>query len=100
VTALAELLSITPLDRELRRARGWRSLGVQVSCARAERRLLIQCVADRSALSWERVRAIECGSATPAPSDAELEAIARALDVPVEPFIVRAARVRKGWAEP
>jgi hypothetical protein len=96
VTALADLISITPLERELRRARGWRGLGVLVSCSRAERKLLIQTVADRSNLSWERVHSIECGSASPAPLDAELEAIARALDVETEPFLVRAARARKG----
>lgn len=113
MTALAELVALTPAEHELTRSTGWKGLGQLIAHYRGAAKLSITAVSEATGIEWPRLRRIERGGPhgmdrpnarlsdaafwSP-PTTLELESIARVLGVPAQPLVERAARVRRGEA--
>jgi len=95
--SLSQLLAESSIGASIRRFRAWQRVGARLARHRASARMSIGTVARYANMAWSRVHQIEQGCAgVEPPSDVELVAICRALDVEPTAFLEDAERVRKG----
>lgn len=101
--AFKAVLAASSLGQDFAETKAWQELGDQIADARRSAWVSRDTVLWRSGLADSQLADIERGLANMdgqfnvyGPTDAELQAIADALDISAEPWIAEAARIRRG----